>query len=200
VAPVISDSLASGELIVYGLSHDDVGQLIDAIETMCAKDSSVSVHLLHPDQDMTSQIPLSESSVDKSQYECFAKGNVNYWVSKKVELDNRDLEHAKILVTALLPSGKPKEMELEAIPWQFSEEGAAERNLPGLRVKITLNKDGRSKLEKLSENNIGRGLAVVLEGRLIMVKPIPGKTTGEFLTVGDLTYAEAKRIRDAINR
>jgi len=200
VAPVISDSLASGELIVSGLSYDAAKHLIDAIERVCAEESSVSVRLVHPDQDIISQIPLSESSVDKSQYECFVKGNVNYWVSKKVELDNRDFEHAKIFVTGLLPSGEPKEMELKAIPWQFSEEGAAERNLPGLRVRITLNKDGRSKLEKLSENNIGRGLAVVLEGRLIMVKSIPGKTTGEFVTVGDLTYVEAKRLRDAINR
>jgi hypothetical protein len=200
VAPVISDSLSSGELIVSSLSHEDVRRLIDSIETMCAQDSSFSVRLLHPDQDMTSQVPLSESSVDKSQYECFAKGNVNYWVSKKVELDNSDFEHAKIFVTGLLPSGEPKEMELKAIPWQFSTEGAAESKLPSLRVRITLNKDGRSKLEKLSENNIGRGLAVVLGGRLIMVKSIPGKTTGEFLTVGDLTYVEAKRLRDAINR
>jgi hypothetical protein len=55
-------------------------------------------------------------------------------------------------------------------------------------------------LTKLSEHSAGQELATVFEGRLNYVERIPQNTSSNFVLVKGLTYNEAKRLTDAINR
>jgi preprotein translocase subunit SecD len=197
VAFVIMGSKASRRMSLRGMSSNEARRLDLALHKVCAWASNVSFRLVHPDREAK-----SEGIHDESDYESLTQGNVSYRVSKKVELDNSDFKNANILLTGLPvgPTFKSKPMELEGMPGQFNEEEQATVDLRAFGLRITLNQNGRRKLERLSENNIGRDLATVFEGRLVYVERIPGKTTSEVVMVNGLTYAEAKRLSDVINK
>lgn len=156
----------------------------------------MTFRLVHADHDRLSGMQQSEVQIDKDQYECFVKDNVTYWVSKKVELDNNDIESARIIkIVTDEAFGKLKEIEINHEP----QGNGPEFTYPDCGVRILLNKNGRSKLESVTQSNVGRRMAVIFERRLLMVPFIAKKIDGGEMWILDLYYEEARRLKDDID-
>jgi preprotein translocase subunit SecD len=83
--------------------------------------------------------------IDKAKYEVFAKDNTIYVISRTAQLDDKDIECNKMLGTPY---------------YSFGHADTPDRNS---QVRVKFNANGRSKLEKLTEHCIGKGLAIVFE-------------------------------------
>jgi len=200
VDPIIQNQVTDGNLSVNGLSYDDARKLDYVLHKVCAWASNVSFSLVNPDNKCADQKSLPSASV--GEYECLSMEGNNYAVSKKAELDSSGFKKAKILLAVRAPFTENKVQELgsEDIPWRFDEEEEAAHDVHAFQVKIELNENGRKVLKKLSENNAGQELATVFEDRLYYVERIPRNTTSDFVLVNGLTYNQAKRLTNVINR
>jgi len=199
-APVIKNTITDGYLIVNGLSYGDVRKLDYVMHKVCAWASNVSFRSVTSNDKCTYQQPIHGTNIDGD--ECLSIGDQKYSVSKKVELDSSGFKDAKILLAVKAPftENKVQELRPEDIPWRFNDEEEAARDVHAFQVKIELNEKGREILKKLSVNNAGQELATVFEGKLNYVERIPENTTSNFVLVNGLTYNQAKRLADAINR
>lgn len=199
-APVIENTITDGDIIVNGLSYYDVLKLDYVMHKVCAWASNVSFRSVTSDNKCTNQKPTPGTNIDED--ECLSIGDQEYSVSKKVELDSGGFKNAKILLAVKAPftENKVQELRPEDIPWRFNDEEEAARDVHAFQVKIELNEKGREILKKLSVNNAGQELATVFEGKLNYVERIPENTTSNFVLVNGLTYNQAKRLADAINR
>lgn len=157
-----------------------------------SEDKVLTLRLVHPDHDRISIVPPSEVKIDKNQYECFAKESVNYWVSRKIELDINDMKNVEIRV--ITPPSKEEIAELsKKYPnTSFSLE-------PTYNVTISLNKTGQEKFANVTATNIMRRLAVIFEGNLLIAPLIMEKITSGVVVVSGLSnYNEATKLRETI--
>ena len=183
-----------------------------------AWDTGPTISLIRAEHQSVSCKPGSEVHIDKQQYECVVKENivygvdsesnnliekkqsVYYWVSNKIQLDNRAFKEAKILVTVEDSiSGVTSAMGLDELPVPIDEVREAAYPVRAFRVRISLNDSGRRKLEHLKKTNAGRELAVLFEGKLVEVVLIGEKMTTDAIVVDHLTFPEAKRLEESID-
>jgi preprotein translocase subunit SecD len=124
------------------------------------------------------------------------KDKVAYWVSKKVELDDTNISAVKILIQYQdLHSGNPIEREIYP---KVDGVGHTFNNPPNFfEVVISFNEEGQTQLEKLTENNVQRRLAIISDGKLLMVLIIPRKESDGKIRVCGLPFEDAKGIRIA---
>jgi preprotein translocase subunit SecD len=120
--------------------------------------------------------------------------NVGYLVSTKAELDNGDIEGAKLFEVS---AGEWKEVEISSQAHDGGESGDPSGREFGIR--IALNKSGEKKLEDLTGANVERRLAVVLDGKLIQAPIIKQKIYGGKISLGHLSYSRAKNLKDAVS-
>ena len=65
-------------------------------------------------------------------------------------------------------------------------------------IRITLTTAGEEKLAKLTQENLGRRLALVVDGALLSAPVIRSKIHGVAVIVGSFTQAEAERIAKGV--
>jgi protein-export membrane protein SecD len=96
-----------------------------------------------------------------------------YLVEDRVLLNGRDIEHA---------------------------DAESDGNNQHAAVRLTLTPEGSKKLQDLTEQNIGKTLAVVLDGDVISAPVIRGGiTTGAAFLSGDFTLQQAQDVAAALN-
>ncbi len=162
-----------------------------------SEDAILTFRLVHPDQDKLTQ-RSSEVKIDKNQYELFVKDNENIWIDKKVELDIRDIKAIIIKIWTRSYSGKE---EYEPItPEQIAK--TPELRSPSMNAftaSLFFTKQGAIKIQNVTEKNIHRKLAVILNKRLLMAPRIQDKIFGDEIDIAGLSYADIKSLTDAIN-
>lgn len=202
IAPVVKETISDGSIYITELSYNDAKQIGYAIYKVCAWASNVSFRMVHPDNKTLTETPHLKDGINLNEYESLSMGDQKYWISRKVQLGHNGFKEANILVDVYDPSAasQSSEVALESIPFTLNEEEEAARNERIFKVRINLNEKGRDELKSLSENDAGRELATVFEGRLFHIETIPEKSKPEFVLINYLTYNEAKRLTDAINR
>lgn len=163
-----------------------------------SQENILTFRLVHPENDMLSHLPQSDVKVDKTQYECFMKGHDNYWINKKVELDANDIKEAKIEME-MGPANLAGGRKVEIPPEGFSNIDLASY-ANAFDVEIYFNQRGQKKLEDVTEKNIGRSLAVIFEGKLLMAPIIHEKILDGKVVIVGLFYVEAKRLKAAISK
>jgi preprotein translocase subunit SecD len=159
-------------------------------------DGFLSFRLVHPDHDKLTSSTQSRAKIDKNRYEYLTKENESYWVDRKIELDIHDLKDAKI---------KIMKRDAGASQWEYAEitpETFVSLHLPpsskSCLVDIYFDRQGRKKMASVTEKNIGRRLAIVFQGKLLVAPLIREKIDAEYVTVGSLSFNEARLLKDAI--
>jgi preprotein translocase subunit SecD len=161
-------------------------------------DTILSFRLVHPDHDRLSALPPSEAKVNRDQYECFTKENVNYWVDKNIELDIQDLKDAKIKI--MWRDSNSKQWEYLEVSEETYPSFVFKPSSKPCLVDIYFSKNGQKKMAILSEKNIGRWLAIIFQGKLLMAPLIREKIDGAYVTVLSFSFDEATLLKDAITR
>jgi preprotein translocase subunit SecD len=162
-----------------------------------AADSILTFRLVHPDQDKQAQSP-SEVKIDKNQYELFVKDNENIWVDKKVELDVKDVKSIAIRIMSMSNSGE--EIFEPVTIAQFNKNSHLKgTSMNPFSALLTFTKEGQNKIQNVTERNIHRQLAVIVNKRLLMAPRIQDKIDGDEIAISGLTYDEIKSLSDVIN-
>ena len=80
--------------------------------------------------------------------------------------------------------------------------GVAKVNeIPGAYVEIKLTEQGRQRFAEITRNNIGKRLAIIVDGKLIEApKILEELSDGRFWIAGNFTYTEAAHLADLISR
>ena len=73
-------------------------------------------------------------------------------------------------------------------------------SMQGFIAVIILNKTGQKKLERLTEKNLKRKLAIVLKDKLLMAPLIQDKISGNEVSVVGLNYYDVKNLKEAIRQ
>lgn len=162
-----------------------------------SEDNILTFRLVHPDQDKLTQ-RSSEVKIDKNQYDLFVKDNENYWIEKKVELDIKDIKAIIIKIWTRSYSGKE-----EYVPITLEQIGRSpELRSPSMKAftaSLSFTKQGAIKIQNVTEKNIQRRLAVILNKRLLMAPRILDKISGDEIDIAGLSYDDVKNLTDAIN-
>lgn len=163
-------------------------------------DGELTFHLVHCVHERFSHAQRPHARVHKGRYECLVKDDVAFWINKKVELSNRDITGVKIMVIELdVSSLKPRQREF----YPDLEGGFSANTDPtnrGYAARILFNSNGWTKLTYLCKNNIGKRLAIVLDGKLILAPVIKEQIVGGEMEVAGLSFDEAKRLKEIISR
>jgi preprotein translocase subunit SecD len=73
-------------------------------------------------------------------------------------------------------------------------------NTKGPQISLKFNESGQKKFSKITRENVGRQLAIVINGKLIMAPRINEEISGgTAMIVGDFSETEAKETADRIN-
>jgi hypothetical protein len=162
-----------------------------------SEDKILTLRLVHPDQDKLTQ-RSSEVKIDKNQYELFVKDNENIWIDKKVELDVKDIKAIIIKVWTRSYSGKE---EYEPITLEQIDR-TPELTSPSMNAftaSLFFTKEGAIKIQNVTEKNINRRLAVILNKRLLIAPRILDKISGDEIAIAGLSYVDIKSLTGAIN-
>jgi preprotein translocase subunit SecD len=125
---------------------------------------------------------------------------MSYWVDRKIQLSSKDVKDVKIVMVEQEPnsgSWKTVEVSLKEIA---NNKDLTDPSIQGFTGVIILNKKGQKELERLTEKNIGRRLAIVLKDKLLMAPVIQEKITGNEVSVVGLNYNDVKSLKEAIRR
>jgi len=166
----------------------------------CSGNNALTFRLVHPDNDRLSQVSPAQPNIDKNQYELFVKDNISYWVDRNIQLNSKDVKSIKIVMM---------EQELNSENWKAVEVSLNEiannkdltnPSMQGFIAVIILNKTGQKKLERLTEKNLKRKLAIVLKDKLLMAPLIQDKISGNEVSVVGLNYYDVKNLKEAIRQ
>ncbi|HSB27402.1 MAG TPA: hypothetical protein VLE19_06100, partial [Pyrinomonadaceae bacterium] len=69
----------------------------------------------------------------------------------------------------------------------------------GFTASLFFTKQDAIKIQNVTEKNIHRKLAVILNKRLLMAPRIQDKISGDEIAIVGLSYADVKSLTDAIN-
>jgi len=163
-----------------------------------SEDPILSFRLVDPDHDKPSSSVRSQAKIDKDRYEYLTKENESYWVDRKIELDIHDLKDARIKVMTR-DAGASQWEYVEVTPETFASLHFPPSSKPCL-IDIYFDRQGRKKMANVTEKNIGRRLAIIFQGRLLMAPLIREKIDAEYVTVSSLSFDEARLLKDAITR
>ena len=162
-------------------------------------DTVLCFRLVHPDNDRLSSLAKAQAKVDTQRYEYFARETEGYWVDRKVELDIHDLRDVKIKVM-VKEGGASQWGYIEVTPDTFPSFHFPSSSKPCL-VDIYFTEKGRKKMTNVTAKNVGKKLAMVFRGKLLMEPPlIKEKINAEYVTVTRLSIDEATLLRDAVRR
>ena len=156
------------------------------------EEAVLAFRLVHPDHDKLTNISPSKARVDKKQYELFSKGNENYWVDKKIELNTKDFINADVQCMTMDSSNNTK--------WETIEPGSDFPSDAACAVVLYFSKDSQNKIETLTEKNLTRRLSIIYNNRLLMAPIIREKMTGETMSICCFTYNEAMNLKSAMKR
>jgi len=163
-----------------------------------SENSILTFRLVRPDQDNLTQ-PSSEVKIDKNQgYELFVKDIENIWIDKKVELDVKDIKSVIIRIITMSDSGEQEYLPITLAQIARSPD-LKSPSMNAFSVLLTFTKEGETKIANVTEKNIHRRLAVIVNKRLLMAPRIQDKITGDEIAISGLTYDEIKSLSDAIN-
>jgi preprotein translocase subunit SecD len=181
-----------------------------------ARESGFTISLVHPEGGEIYCTPRSEVVIGQEKYECLVKEYTDYsenlqsgqlivtkknvycWVGKSIELDNKDFNGAKIMSLTKDPtSGELKEIDVDTLG-RYDEEYESRYPVPGFRLRLALNESGQRKLRSLAKNNAGRSLAMIFDGKLLMVSPVQERMADNYLVVTSLLYREARQLKETI--
>jgi preprotein translocase subunit SecD len=160
-----------------------------------SEDKILTFRLVHPDQDKSH----SPVKIDKSQYKLFVKDKENYWVANKVELDSNDIKTIKIKIMTQSASGKEEYVEVSSKQIASTPE-LRSPSMKGYIATLFFTEEGAKKIENVTEKNIYRRLAVILNNRLLMAPRIQDKITGNEIDIVGLSYNDIENLRAAIRR
>lgn len=166
----------------------------------CAENNILTFRLVHPDNDKVAQMSPTQLKNNKKQYEHFVKDNVSYWVDRKIQLSSKEIKDVKIVMMEQEPNlgnWKTVEVSLKKI---VNNKKLTDPSMQGFTAVIIINKKGQKKLERLTEKNIGRRLAIVLKDKLLMAPVIQDKIIGNEVSVAGLSYIEVKSLEETIRR
>jgi preprotein translocase subunit SecD len=99
-------------------------------------------------------------------------GKVTMFVEKSAALTDRDVEQVKL---SKAPDGKPA-------------------------VALILDQTAKLTLEDITSKNIGRRIAVLVDGKIVMAPTIKEKIEGGHMTIAGFGEAETKAIYDRIKK
>jgi preprotein translocase subunit SecD len=94
-------------------------------------------------------------------------------------------------------SGASQWKYIEVTPETFASLHFPPSSKPCL-VDIYFNQQGRKKMANFTEKNIGRRLAIIFQGKLLMAPLIREKIDDEYVTVSSFSFDEATLLKDAI--
>jgi preprotein translocase subunit SecD len=168
-----------------------------ALSPAYAADSILTFRLVHPDQDILAK-QTSGVKIDKERYELFVKDSENIWVDKKVELDVKDVKSITIRIMSMSNSGE--EIFEPVTIAQFNKNSHLKgTSMNPFSALLTFTKEGQKKIQNVTEKNIHRQLAVIVNKRLVMAPRIQDKIDGDEIAISGLTYDEIKSLSDVIN-
>ena len=167
------------------------------ISNAYSEDKILTFRLVHPDQDKLAQ-RSSEVKIDKNQYELFVKDNESIWIDKKVELDIKDIKAIIIKIWTRSYSGK-EEYEPITLEQIARTPELRSPSMNAFTAALFFTKQGAIKIQNVTENNIHRRLAVILNKRLLMAPRIQDKISGDEIAIAGLSYEDVKSLTGAIN-
>jgi preprotein translocase subunit SecD len=119
------------------------------------------------------------------------KEKENYWVDKKIELSIKDFKDAKIQEMVMYP---PKmKVERREVTSPLPSNASCD-------IVLYFSKNGQTKIQNLTGNNIRRRLAIILNNQLLMAPLILEKITGETISIVGVSYSEAQSLKSAIKK
>lgn len=157
-----------------------------------SQENELAFRLVHPDNDKIVYASKSQANVNKSQYELFTKGKENYWVDRKVELNIKDFKDAEIKIMTMDSSKKVK--------WETIDTGSSIPPDAACTVVLYFSENGQKKIEKLTERNIRRRLAIIYNNNLLMAPIIQEKIIGETISLAGVSYNEAQGLKLMIKK
>lgn len=171
--------------------------LFSTLSNAYSEDNILTFRLVHPDQDKLTQ-HSPEVKIDKNKYELFVKDNENYWVDKKVELDVKDI---KAIIIKIWTRSNSREEEYLPITLEQIAKTPELRSpsMNAFTATLFFTKQGAIKIQTVTEKNINRRLAVILNKRLLMVPRIQDKISGDEIAIAGLSYNDVKSLSAAIN-
>jgi len=162
-----------------------------------SEDTILTFRLVHPDQDRLSQ-RSPEVKIDKNQYELFVKDNENFWIDKKVELDIKDIKSIVIKIWTRSASGREEYLPITLEQIDRTPE-LRSPSMNAFTASLFFTKQGAKKIQNVTEKNINRRLAVILNKRLLIAPRILDKISGDEIAIAGLSYEDIKSLTGAIN-
>jgi preprotein translocase subunit SecD len=155
--------------------------------------SSFSLHIAADEHAVVD--PVEYEKVQVAFYQ--ARNPEPLWILRHSSFDGRDLE--KVFITKQKPL-TPEQIEATKSLHFPPEVEKAFATGGQLHINIKLRDDAKSKLEDVSSKNVGKQMAMLLDGVVIMAPVIREPLHEvEFQITGRYTEEEANRIVDRLN-
>ena len=165
-----------------------------------SENNTLTFRLVHSNNDKLSQLTPSQLKIEQNQYEYFVKDNVGYWVENIIQLSSKDVKDVKIEMMVWEPNSKNWKNVEVSLKEIANDKDYTNPTMHGFTAVIIFNKIGQKKFEHLTEKNIRRRIAIILNGKLLMAPLIQEKITGQDVSVVGLNYNEVKGLKEAIRQ
>lgn len=126
------------------------------------------------------------------------------WVNPACEIDSRSIAFAEatpgnsLYTTWLALSPEEQARMKNQYPDMIDQMST---NLPPPQITITFTPEGGKRIEKITQKHIGKQLAMVFEGKVLIAPSIHESiSSGAFTIAGSFTETEAKEMVSKINK
>ena len=121
----------------------------------------------------------------------------------KLELRLAEPEPQEGLTEALIPGGNKKiylHEEVIIANKDIVEARAVKDDTLGVfQIEVTFTEEGARRVEKITEENLGKYMAILFDGRIISAPLVQSKISDKAVISGHFTEEEAERIANGIN-